>query len=104
MTSLNLAPTFTLFDILHYSFLRPGDACRFGQPPLRQIARKMAVQIATGKSRGDTAVTGAGASAVCGKPAGGALGRDNQRGRVRPQKGARARPADEQEGVRGDYG
>jgi hypothetical protein len=84
MTSLNRAPIFTLFDILHYTFLRPGDVCRFGPPHLRQIVRKMAVQIATGKSRGNTAVTAAGASAVCGKPAGGALGRDNRRGRVLP--------------------
>jgi integrase len=46
-----------MFDILHYTFLRLGDACRFGPPHLRQIVRKMAVQIATEKSRGNTTVT-----------------------------------------------
>ena len=43
-----------MFDILHYTFLRLGDAHRFGSPHLRQIVRKMAVQIATEKSRGNT--------------------------------------------------
>src|SRR6266568_5128253 len=46
-----------MFDILHYTFLRLGDAYRFGPPHLRQIVRKMAVQIATEKSRGNTTVT-----------------------------------------------
>jgi integrase len=46
-----------MFDILHYTFLRLGDAHRFGPPHLRQIVRKMAVQIATEKSRGNTTVT-----------------------------------------------
>jgi hypothetical protein len=46
-----------IFDILHYTFLRLGDAYRFGPPHLRQIVRKMAVQIATEKSRGNTTVT-----------------------------------------------
>ena len=46
-----------MFDILHYTFLRVGDAHRFGPPHLRQIVRKMAVQIATEKSRGNTTVT-----------------------------------------------
>jgi integrase len=46
-----------MFDILHYTFLRLGDAHRFGPPHLRQIVRKMAVQIATEKSRGITTVT-----------------------------------------------
>ena len=46
-----------MFDILHYTFLRVGDAHRFGSPHLRQIVRKMAVQIATEKSRGNTTVT-----------------------------------------------
>jgi integrase len=46
-----------MFDVLHYIFLRLGDAHRFGPPHLRQIVRKMAVQIATGKSRGNTIVT-----------------------------------------------
>jgi hypothetical protein len=39
------------FDVQHYSFLRVGDAHRFGPPHLRQIVRKMAVQVATEKSR-----------------------------------------------------
>jgi integrase len=46
-----------MFDVLHYTFLRVGDAHRFGPPHLRQIVRKMAVQIATEKSRGNTTVT-----------------------------------------------
>jgi integrase len=46
-----------MFDILHYTFLRLGDAHRFGPPHLRQIVRKMAVQIATEKSGGNTTVT-----------------------------------------------
>jgi integrase len=45
-----------MFDILHYTFLRLGDAHRFGPPHLRQIVRKMAVQIATEKSRGNVTV------------------------------------------------
>jgi hypothetical protein len=39
-----------MFDILHHTFLRVGDAHRFGPQHLRQ----MAVQIATEKSRGKT--------------------------------------------------
>jgi integrase len=46
-----------MFDVLHYTFLRLGDAYRFGSQHLRQIVRKMAVQIATEKSRGNTTVT-----------------------------------------------
>ncbi|MGA7071075.1 hypothetical protein [Bradyrhizobium sp.] len=46
-----------MFDILHYTFLRLGDAHRFGPPHLREIVRKMAVQIATEKSQGNTTVT-----------------------------------------------
>jgi hypothetical protein len=46
-----------MFDILHYTFLRLGDAHRFGPPHLRQIVRQMSVQIATEKSRGNTTVT-----------------------------------------------
>jgi integrase len=46
-----------MFDVLHYTFLRLGDAHRFGPPHLRQILRKMSVQIATEKSRGNTTVT-----------------------------------------------
>jgi hypothetical protein len=45
-----------MFGVLHYTFLRLGDAHRFGPPHLRQIVRKMAVQIATEKSRGNTTV------------------------------------------------
>ncbi len=44
-----------MFDILHYTVLRLGDAHRFGPPHLRQIVRKMAIQIATEKSQGNTA-------------------------------------------------
>jgi integrase len=46
-----------MFDFLHHTFLRVGDAHRFGPPHLRQIVRKMAVHIATEKSRGNTTVT-----------------------------------------------
>jgi hypothetical protein len=46
-----------MFDILHYTFLRLGDAYRFGPPHLRQILSKMTVQVATEKSRGNTTVT-----------------------------------------------
>ena len=46
-----------MFDILHYTFLRLGDAHRFGPAHLRQVVRKMAIQIATEKSRGNTTVT-----------------------------------------------
>jgi hypothetical protein len=46
-----------MFDILNYTFLRLGDAHRFGPSHLRQVVRKMAVQIATEKSRGNTTVT-----------------------------------------------
>lgn len=46
-----------MFDILHYTFLRLGDAHRFGPTHLRQVVRKMAVQVATEKSRGNTTVT-----------------------------------------------
>ena len=46
-----------MFDILHYTFLRLGDAYRFGPPHLGQMVRRMMVQIATEKSRGNTTVT-----------------------------------------------
>jgi hypothetical protein len=46
-----------MFDVLRYILLRLGDADRFGPPHLRQIVRKMAAQIATEKSRGNTTVT-----------------------------------------------
>lgn len=39
-----------MFDILHYTFLRLGNAHRFGPPHLRQMVRKMAVRIATEKA------------------------------------------------------
>jgi hypothetical protein len=45
-----------MFDILHYTFLRLGDAHRFGTPHLRQMVRKMAARIATEKGRGNTTV------------------------------------------------
>jgi hypothetical protein len=46
-----------MFDILHYTFLRLGDAHRSGPPHLHKIVRKMAVQITTEKGRGNTTVT-----------------------------------------------
>jgi integrase len=46
-----------MFDILHYTFLRLGDAHRFGPQHLRLIVRQMAVQISTEKSHGSTTVT-----------------------------------------------
>lgn len=46
-----------MLDILAFTFLRLGDAHRFGPPHLRQVVRKMAVQIATEKSQGNTTVT-----------------------------------------------
>jgi hypothetical protein len=57
MKRRHFRPNLALFDILHYTFLRLGDTHRFGPPHLRQIVRKMAVQIATEKSRGNTTVT-----------------------------------------------
>jgi hypothetical protein len=57
-----------MFDILHYTFLRLGDAHRFGPPHLRQVVRKMAVQIATEKSRGQYHRDGSTASRDRGKP------------------------------------
>jgi integrase len=46
-----------MFDMMHCTFLRLGDVHRFGPPHPRQIVRKMAVQIATEKSRGNETVT-----------------------------------------------
>ena len=46
-----------MLDILAYTFLRLGDAHRFGPQHLRPVVRKMAVQIATEKSQGNTTVT-----------------------------------------------
>ncbi len=46
-----------MFDILHYTFLRLGDAHRFGPPHRARFVRKMAVRIATEKSKGNTTVT-----------------------------------------------
>ena len=57
-----------MFDILHYTFLRLGDAHRFGPPHLRQVVRKMAVQIASEKSRGNNHRDGSTASRDRGKP------------------------------------
>jgi integrase len=50
-------PLGTEARLMFDTFLRLGDAHRFGPPHLRQIVRKMAVQIATEKSRGNTTVT-----------------------------------------------
>lgn len=46
-----------MLDILAFTFLRLGDAHRFGPPHLGQVVRKMAIQIATEKSKGNTTVT-----------------------------------------------
>jgi len=46
-----------MFDILHFTFLRLGDAARFGPEHLKRIIKRMAVQIATEKSQGRTIVT-----------------------------------------------
>lgn len=46
-----------MFDILHFTFLRLGDAARFGPEHFRRIIKRMAVQIATEKSQGRTIVT-----------------------------------------------
>jgi hypothetical protein len=88
-----------MFDILHYTFLRLGDAHRFGPPHLRQIVRKMAVQIATEKSRGQHHRHGAGASPICGKPAGSSRRGDYRRGGIHRESRARSHYADEQEGM-----
>jgi len=90
-----------MFDILHYTFLRLGDAYRFGPPHLRQIVRKMAVQIATEKSRGNTTVTvpvhPEFADSMRAARAAGIIGAD-----VFTGKGEGPRAADEQEGLGGE--
>jgi hypothetical protein len=73
-----------MFDILHYTFLRLGDAHRFGPPHLRQIVRTMAVQ----KSRGNTTVTVPVHPEFAESLRGGAGGGDHRRGGVRRQAGA----------------
>jgi hypothetical protein len=88
-----------MFDILHYTFLQLGDAYRFGPPHLRQIERKMAVQIATEKSPRQHHRHGAGASRICSKPRGGSRHRDYRCGGIHRQNGARPSVADEQEGM-----
>jgi integrase len=46
-----------MFDILHYTFLRVGDAAQFGPKHLQPMVRQTVVQIATEKSQGRTIVT-----------------------------------------------
>ncbi|WGR91727.1 hypothetical protein MTX26_15150 [Bradyrhizobium sp. ISRA443] len=46
-----------MFDILHYTFLRLGDADRFGPSHLKRILKQMAIEIATEKSKGSTKVS-----------------------------------------------
>ncbi|RZN30461.1 tyrosine-type recombinase/integrase [Bradyrhizobium sp. Leo121] len=46
-----------MFDILHYTFLRVGDAAQFGPKHLQPMVRQTVVQIATEKSQGRTTVT-----------------------------------------------
>jgi hypothetical protein len=89
-----------MFDILHDTFLRLGDAYRFGPPHLRQIVRKMAVQIATEKSRGNTTVT-VPVHPEFAKPAGGSSGRDHWPRSLHRKDGEGPRAGDEQEGLGG---
>jgi hypothetical protein len=90
-----------MFDILHYTFLRLTDAHRFGAPHLRQIVRKMAVQIATEKSRGNTTVAvpvhPEFAESLRAARAAGIIGAD-----VHRQDGEGSRAADGQEGLGGE--
>lgn len=46
-----------MFDILHYTFLRVGDAYRFGPSHLKRILKQMAIEIETEKSKGSTKVS-----------------------------------------------
>ncbi|WGS23530.1 MULTISPECIES: hypothetical protein [unclassified Bradyrhizobium] len=46
-----------MFDILHYTFLRLGDAHRFGPSHLKRILKQMAIEIETEKSKGSTKVS-----------------------------------------------
>jgi hypothetical protein len=62
-----------MFDILHYTFLRLGDAHRFGPPHLRQIVRHGGADHHR-ENPGQHHRHGAGSSRVCIKPAGGASG------------------------------
>ena len=91
-----------MFDILHYTFLRLGDAHRFGPPHLRQIVRKMVVQIATEKSKGHTTVTvpvhPEFADSLRAARAAGIIGARS----LHRQDGEGPRAADEQEGVGGE--
>ena len=46
-----------MFDILHYTHLRLGDASRFGSAHLERALKTMMVKIATEKSKGQTTAT-----------------------------------------------
>ena len=46
-----------MFDILHYTHLRLGDASRFGPEHLQRTLKIMMVKVATEKSKGHTTAT-----------------------------------------------
>jgi hypothetical protein len=46
-----------MFDILHYTHLRLGDASRFGPEHLQRTLKTMMVKVATEKSKGRTTAT-----------------------------------------------
>src|ERR1700756_3275229 len=46
-----------MFDILHYTHLRLGDASRFGPEHLQRTLKVMMVKVATEKSKGHTTAT-----------------------------------------------
>ena len=46
-----------MFDILHYTHLRLGDASRFGPAHLQRTLKTMMVKVATEKSKGHTTAT-----------------------------------------------
>src|SRR6201991_4003856 len=46
-----------MFDILHYTHLRLGDASRFGSSHLQRTLKIMMVKVATEKSKGQTTAT-----------------------------------------------
>jgi hypothetical protein len=46
-----------MFDILHYTHLRLGDASRFGSAHLQRVLKTMMVKVATEKSKGRTTAT-----------------------------------------------
>ena len=46
-----------MFDILHYTHLRLGDAARFGSAHLQRTLKIMMVKVATEKSKGQTTAT-----------------------------------------------